>query len=103
MPLLCSGCTEHHALPRLRSIASNIRTSSGYFEPKRVRSLRSDHFCFRPAVVLVTRRFPPPWSAEVQPNHYVVRDANSQQLPYVYYENEPGRRLAAKLKETSPL
>jgi hypothetical protein len=43
------------------------------------------------------RRFPPPWSAEVQPNHYVVRDANKQQLAYVYYENEPGRRSAAKL------
>jgi hypothetical protein len=33
----------------------------------------------------------------VQPNHYVVRDANRQQLAYVYYENEPGRRSAAKL------
>jgi hypothetical protein len=42
-------------------------------------------------------RFPPPWSAELQPNHYVVRDANEQQLAYVYYENEPGRRSAAKL------
>ena len=29
--------------------------------------------------------------------HYVVRDANRQQLAYVYYENEPGRRSAAKL------
>ena len=44
-----------------------------------------------------TRRFPPPWSAELQPNYYVVRDANKQQLAYVYYENEPGRRSAAKL------
>jgi len=43
------------------------------------------------------RRFPPPWSAEVQPNYYVIRDANRQQLAYVYYENEPGRRSAAKL------
>jgi hypothetical protein len=43
------------------------------------------------------RRFSPPWSAELQPNHYVVRDANKQQLAYVYYENEPGRRSAAKL------
>jgi len=43
------------------------------------------------------RRFPPPWSAEVQPNHYVVRDANRQHLAYVYYENELGRRSAAKL------
>ena len=41
--------------------------------------------------------FPPPWSAELQSNYYVVRDANKQQLAYVYYENEPGRRSAAKL------
>ena len=37
------------------------------------------------------RRFPPPWSAELQPNYYVVRDANKQQLAHVYYEDEPGR------------
>jgi hypothetical protein len=43
------------------------------------------------------RRFPPPWSAEVQPNYYVVRDANKQQLAYIYYESEPGRRSAAKM------
>ena len=43
------------------------------------------------------RRFPPPWSAEPQPNYYVVRDANRQQLAYVYLEEEPGRRSAAKL------
>jgi len=43
------------------------------------------------------RRFPPPWSAEVQPNHYVVRDANRQPLAYIYYESEPGRQAAAKL------
>jgi hypothetical protein len=36
-----------------------------------------------------------PLSVEVQPNHYVVRDANRQHLAYVYYENEPGRRIAA--------
>jgi hypothetical protein len=40
---------------------------------------------------------PAPWSAELQPNYYVVRDANRQQLAYVYFENEPGRRSAAKL------
>src|SRR5262249_45047971 len=28
---------------------------------------------------------------------YVVRDHDGQQLAYVYYENEPGRRSAAKL------
>jgi hypothetical protein len=46
---------------------------------------------------MAERRFPAPWSAEVQPNHYVVRDANKQALAYIYYENEPGRRSAAKL------
>ena len=27
----------------------------------------------------------------------LVRDANRQQIAYVYFENEPGRRLAAQL------
>jgi hypothetical protein len=35
------------------------------------------------------RRFPPLWSAELQPNYYVVRDANGQQIAYIYYSNEP--------------
>jgi hypothetical protein len=43
------------------------------------------------------RRFPPPWSTDVTPNCFIVRDANGQALSYVYYENEPGRRSAAKL------
>jgi hypothetical protein len=43
------------------------------------------------------RRFPPPWSAEVNPNCFIVRDANKQQLAYVHNENEPGPRSAAKL------
>jgi hypothetical protein len=34
---------------------------------------------------------------ELTPNCYIVRDADGQQLAYVYYENEPGRRSAAKL------
>ena len=43
------------------------------------------------------RRVPPPWCVEVTPNCFIVRDANGQALSYVYYENEPGRRSAAKL------
>ena len=38
-----------------------------------------------------------PWSAEVTPNCFIVRDADGQQLAYVYFENEPERRSAAKL------
>ena len=43
------------------------------------------------------RHFPPPWSAELQPNYYVIRDADGQQIAYIYYSNDPDRRSAAKL------
>jgi hypothetical protein len=43
------------------------------------------------------RRFPPPWSVEELDACIVVRDHNGQQLAYVYSEDEPGRRSAAKL------
>jgi hypothetical protein len=39
--------------------------------------------------------FPPPWSADVTSNCFIVRDANGQELAYVYYESEPGRQSAA--------
>ena len=42
---------------------------------------------------MTARRFPAPWSAEVQSNYYVVRDADGQQLAYAYFENEPGWAL----------
>jgi hypothetical protein len=45
----------------------------------------------------VTRRFPPLWSVEEQPACFVVRDHSGQKLAYVYFEDEPGRRSAAKL------
>ena len=43
------------------------------------------------------RRFPPPWSVEEQEACFVVTDSSGQQLAYVYFEDEPGRRSAAKL------
>ena len=48
------------------------------------------------------RRFPPPWSVEdigpeVQRRAFIVKDSNGQSLAYIYYEEEPGRRSAAKL------
>jgi hypothetical protein len=44
-----------------------------------------------------TRRFPPPWSVEAQDACFVVVDRNGQKLAYIYFEEEPGRRSAAKL------
>src|SRR6516164_9113157 len=40
---------------------------------------------------------PSPLDRRSPPNCFVAHDANRQQLAYVYYENEPGRRSAAKL------
>jgi hypothetical protein len=42
---------------------------------------------------MLARRFPPPWTVEELDTCFVVRD----QLAYVYFEDEPGRRSAAKL------
>jgi hypothetical protein len=46
---------------------------------------------------MTARRFPPPWSVEEQAACFIVRDHNGQALAYVYFEDEPGRRSAAKL------
>ena len=46
---------------------------------------------------MTTRRFPPPWSVDELEACFVVKDGTEQKLAYVYFENEPGRRSAAKL------
>src|SRR5215471_16099065 len=47
---------------------------------------------------MTARRFLPPWSIEqLNDARFIVRDSNGQQLAYVYFEEEPGRRSAAKL------
>jgi hypothetical protein len=43
------------------------------------------------------RRFPPPWTVEELDACFVVRDYSGQQLAYVYFEDEPGRRSAELL------
>jgi hypothetical protein len=43
------------------------------------------------------RRFPPPWSVDEQEACFIVREKNGQALGYFYFEDEPGRRSAAKL------
>jgi hypothetical protein len=43
------------------------------------------------------RRLPPPWTVEETAPWFIVRDANKQALAFVYCEDEPARRSAAKL------
>jgi hypothetical protein len=40
-------------------------------------------------------RFPPPWTIEKHIESFIVNDA-TQALGYFYFEDEPGRRSAAK-------
>jgi hypothetical protein len=44
------------------------------------------------------RRLPPPWTIdEAHDACFIVRDSTGQALGYFYFEDEPGRRSAAKL------
>lgn len=43
------------------------------------------------------RRFPPPWSAELQASAYVVRDANGQALAYLYFRDDENTARQAKV------
>jgi hypothetical protein len=43
------------------------------------------------------RRFPPPWIVEELDSCFVVKDSSGQKLGYFYFEEEQGRRSAAKL------
>jgi hypothetical protein len=49
------------------------------------------------AAELTERRFPPPWIVEELEACFYVCDSTGQKLAYVYFEDEPGRRAAAKL------
>jgi hypothetical protein len=44
-----------------------------------------------------TRRFPPPWFVDETEACFIVRDHNGQALAYIYFDEEKGRRAAAKL------
>ncbi len=46
---------------------------------------------------MAARRFPPPWSVEELDACSIVKDSGGQKLAYVYFEEEPGRRSAAKM------
>ena len=79
-------------LPRFnsgRGLQQNQQVSDG------LKLARISRQCFVSKFPL--RRFPPPWTVEDIGATYVVRTLSGQALAYVYFEEEPGRRSAAKL------
>jgi hypothetical protein len=48
-------------------------------------------------IIMPTRHFPPPWSIEDIGAAFVVKDSGGQKLGCFYYQEEPGRRSAAKM------
>jgi hypothetical protein len=38
----------------------------------------------------------PPWSIEEREESFIVKDANGQQLAYLYFEDEPQRQMSMK-------
>jgi hypothetical protein len=42
------------------------------------------------------RRFPPPRSIEERQESFIVKDANGQQIAYLYFEDEPQRQMSLK-------
>jgi hypothetical protein len=51
----------------------------------------------RPRNKLGRPAFPASWSVEETLACFIVKDSGGQALVYVYFEDEPGRRSAAKL------
>jgi hypothetical protein len=47
-------------------------------------------------LALMSRR-PPPWTVEQTDACFIVKDHTGHSLAYVYFEEEPGRRVAAHL------
>ena len=72
--------------------------------PHRARMDAKGYFRFRsrtdraPETIAVPmpRRFPPPWSIEERQESFIVKDANGQQLAYLYFEDEPQRQMSMK-------
>jgi hypothetical protein len=42
------------------------------------------------------RRFPAPWSIDERQKSFIVKDADDQMLAYLYFEDEPQRRMSMK-------
>jgi hypothetical protein len=84
-----------HACIKMISSEGLVKNTASHVAIQLTRSLKFKvHFR---QIVMPTRRFPPPRTVEGLENCFVVKDGAGQKLAYVYYEDDHGRRSAAKL------
>jgi hypothetical protein len=93
-----SGHTrEAPAYPPSQALPGSLLSSQVWVAPLALRGLQSRVSDSAMIDKPEPRRFPPPWIAEETDACFIVRDASRQALACVYFEEEPGRRSAAKL------
>ena len=96
--MMGSGHTrEAPAYPPSQALPGSLLSSQVWVAPLALRGLQSRVSDSAMIDKPEPRRFPPPWIAEETDACFIVRDASRQALAYVYFEEEPGRRSAAKL------
>jgi hypothetical protein len=71
-------------------------TLTGPSSPASLRNMERMPVTTAPARCPLFTRFPPPWSIEESQESFIVKDANGQQLAYLYFENEPQRQMPTK-------
>jgi hypothetical protein len=84
-------------IPSQQALPGSLLSSQVWVAPLALRGLQSRVSDSAMIDKPEPRRFPPPWIAEETDACFIVRDASRQALAYVYFEEEPGRRSAAKL------
>jgi hypothetical protein len=85
--LLCKQVIEQH---------SGSQSSTRVRRGQRLRQPRERAPRAIIAPMSAPRRFPPPWSIEERQESFIVKDANGQQLAYLYFEDEPQRQMSMK-------